>query len=31
MIASGVDTMVRAAVAFWARACEFKDLVALSR
>ena len=24
MIASGVDTMARTAVAFWARACEFK-------
>jgi hypothetical protein len=30
MIASGVDTMARTAVAFWARACEFKYLVASS-
>jgi hypothetical protein len=30
MIASGVDTMARAAVAFLARVCEFKYLVAWS-
>jgi hypothetical protein len=30
MIASGVDRMARTAVAFWARACEFKYLVASS-
>ena len=30
MIAPGVDTVARAAVAFWARACEFKYLVAFS-
>ncbi len=30
MSASGVNTMARNAVAFWARACEFKYLVAFS-
>ena len=30
MIASGVDTMARTAVAFWTRACEVKYLVASS-